>query len=118
MVFKSLDIKSDSKKIIIELKNRTNTDNASSRKANLDKLAKFKKENPDYDCIYANINANTEFETMNTGTRTEIHNGQEIKHMVGMNFLQFIFNDNTDTVINFIKQKKQAYYSEQQLHSL
>jgi hypothetical protein len=55
-----LDILSHTNKIAIELKNRTNTDNASSRKSNLDKLAKFKKNNPEYTCIYANINDNTE----------------------------------------------------------
>ena len=47
-----LDIISVSKKVIIELKNRTNTDNHSSKKTNFDKLAKFKKENPEYLCIY------------------------------------------------------------------
>ena len=40
-----LDIISKSRKIIIELKNRTNTDNHSSRKANMDKLVKFKNPN-------------------------------------------------------------------------
>lgn len=55
-----LDLLSHTKKIAIELKNRTNTDNASSKKTNLDKLAKFKKNNPEYTCIYANINADTE----------------------------------------------------------
>jgi hypothetical protein len=50
-----LDILSDSKKVIIELKNRTNTDNSSSKKSNLDKLAKFKKNNPEYTCIYERI---------------------------------------------------------------
>jgi hypothetical protein len=38
-----LDIINDERKIIIELKNRTNTDNSASKKTNLDKLAKFKK---------------------------------------------------------------------------
>lgn len=39
-----LDILSITKKIIIELKNRTNTDNASSKKTNFDKLSTFKKK--------------------------------------------------------------------------
>lgn len=59
-----LDILSVNKKIAIELKNRTNTDNASSKKSNLDKLAKFKQANPDYVCIYANINADTKKKTI------------------------------------------------------
>ena len=37
-----LDILSNTRKLAIELKNRTNTDNASSKKSNLDKLSKFK----------------------------------------------------------------------------
>lgn len=36
-----LDILSDTRKIVIELKNRTNTDNASSKKSNLNKLMNF-----------------------------------------------------------------------------
>ena len=54
-----LDIISHNKKIAIELKNRTNTDNSSSKKSNFDKLANFKKKNPEYTCIYANINSDT-----------------------------------------------------------
>ena len=38
-----LDILSESKRIAIELKNRTNTDNSSSKKANLDNLQNLKK---------------------------------------------------------------------------
>lgn len=59
-----LDILSNTRKIAIELKNRTNTDNASSKKSNFDKLSKFKQENPEYICIYANVNANTEKKTL------------------------------------------------------
>jgi hypothetical protein len=55
-----LDILSHTRKFAIELKNRTNTDNYSSKKSNFDKLAKFKENNPEYLCIYANINAGTE----------------------------------------------------------
>ncbi|NBV25373.1 MAG: Eco47II family restriction endonuclease [Proteobacteria bacterium] len=40
-----LDILSTERKIVIELKNRYNTDNASSRKTNLDKLYKYKIKN-------------------------------------------------------------------------
>jgi len=55
-----LDILSVPLKIAMELKNRTNTDNSSSRKSNLDKLAMFKKKNPEYTCIYGLINEDTE----------------------------------------------------------
>lgn len=105
-----LDIKSDARKLIIELKNRTNTDNASSKKTNRDKLTKFKKANPEFECIYANINADTETETMNTETRIIEHNGEQIKEMVGMTFLRFIFGENTTRVIEFIKEKKRIHF--------
>ena len=45
-----LDIISHSRKIIIEIKN-----NLSSKKTNLDKLALFKMEYPDYMCILSTI---------------------------------------------------------------
>ena len=69
-----LDILSDTKKVAIELKNRTNTDNASSKKQNLDKLSKFKKDNPEYICIYANINADTEEKTLQGFNKKIQHN--------------------------------------------
>lgn len=39
-----LDVISEKRKIAIEIKNRTNTDNSSSKKSNFSKLAKFKKK--------------------------------------------------------------------------
>ena len=99
-----LDILSEERKMAIELKNRTNTDNASSRKANLDKLAKYKVENPEYTCIYANINANTEEKTMNFAKKIILHNGVEIEHRVGTEFLKFILGDDMDMVIDFVKK--------------
>jgi hypothetical protein len=98
-----LDILSHTRKLAIELKNRTNTDNSSSKKSNLDKLSKFKKEHPDYVCIYANINADTEKKTLECSTKKIIHNGVEIEHQVGYIFLTFIFGENTKEVIEFIK---------------
>lgn len=102
-----LDILSYSKKIAIELKNRTNTDNASSRKANLDKLAKFKLEHPDYMCIYATINDTNENKTIVGYKKTIVHNGIEIIHYTGMKFIQFMYNNDIETankVITFLKQ--------------
>jgi hypothetical protein len=98
-----LDVISNVKKIIIEIKNRTNTDNASSKKSNLDKLAKFKKANPKYICIYACINDTTEEKTKKGAIKTIIHNGVEIKHMIGYKFLKFIFDENVELIIDFIK---------------
>lgn len=100
-----LDILSHTRKMAIELKNRTKTDNSSSRKANLDKLAKFKQEHPDYRCIYANINASTLEKTIQGACTVIVHNGVELEHMVGLPFLQLIFGINTTTIIEFMKNK-------------
>ena len=51
-----LDVMSVQRKMIIEVKNRYNTDNSSSRKSCFDRLAKYKKDHPDFMCIYAVIN--------------------------------------------------------------
>jgi len=99
-----LDILSHKRKIAIELKNRTNTDNASSRKSNLDKLAKFKIEHPDYTCIYGNVNADTQKKTLDGLIKIIMHNGVEIKQYVGMELLKLILGDNTNMIIEFIKK--------------
>jgi hypothetical protein len=98
-----LDILSHTKKIAVELKNRTNTDNSSSKKSNLDKLANFKKNNPEYLCIYANINANTEKKTLRGSSKKILHNGVELEHKIGYEFLAFMLGNDTDEIINFIK---------------
>lgn len=104
-----LDLLSHTKKIAIELKNRTNTDNASSKKSNLDKLAKFKEANPEYICIYANINADTEQKTK-TGLIKKIkHNDLELEHHVGIKFIQFILGENTNDIINFVRNTIDKY---------
>ena len=104
-----LDILSHTKKFAIELKNRTNTDNASSKKSNLDKLAKFKKTNPDYLCIYANINADTEKKTLNGSIKKLLHDGVEIDHQIGYEFLKFILGDDIDIIIHFVKNTIDKY---------
>jgi len=104
-----LDIISHSRKIAIELKNRTNTDNASSKKSNFDKLALFKKNNPDYRCIYANINDSTEQRTKLGIIKKIIHNDVEIEHIVGYRFIRFILGEHTDLIIQFIKDTIDKY---------
>lgn len=106
-----LDILSPTKKIVIELKNRTNTDNASSKKSNLDKLANFKKKNPEYTCIYANINANTETKTLHGYIKPIIHNDVELEHHVGYEFIKYILGDDTDTILDFVKTTIDTYTS-------
>lgn len=104
-----LDIISHNKKIVIELKNRTNTDNASSRKTNFDKLSKFKKKNPEYRCIYGNINATTRYKTFNTGTKYILHNNVEIEHQVGYTFLKSVLQNDTEFIIDFVKATIDKY---------
>ena len=100
-----LDIVSYKHKIAIELKNRTNTDNASSKKSNLDKLANFKIKNPDYTCIYGTINEKTK----NGSIKTILHNNVEIKHYSGLSLVKFILGDNTDNIIKFTKNLIDEY---------
>jgi hypothetical protein len=106
-----LDILSPTKKIVIELKNRTNTDNASSKKSNLDKLANFKIKNPEYVCIYANINADTEIKTLRVNIKPIIHNGVELEHHIGYEFIKYILGDDTDTILDFVKTTIDIYSS-------
>ncbi len=83
----------------MELKNRTNTDNASAKKSNLDKLSEFKKNHPDYTCIYATINATTEEKTLKGGVKKILHNQVEIEQYTGYALLEFVFKENTEVVL-------------------
>lgn len=104
-----LDIISHSKKVVIELKNRTNTDNSSSRTTNFEKLANFKKKHKEYSCIYANINANTK-KLFEKGLKKKIIcNNEEIIHYVGFPFLQYVFEKNAKKIIHFIKKTIDKY---------
>jgi hypothetical protein len=71
---------------------------------NFTKLAKFKKNNPDYLCIYAAINANTKDKTLKGSINTIIHDDVEIKYYVGYKFLNLIFEENTNIIIEFVKK--------------
>jgi hypothetical protein len=104
-----LDIRSPTRKIIAELKNRTNTDNASSRKANRDKLVRFKQQHPDYECIYGMINDTTAEKTLQGAIKTVQHDGVEIKEYVGMEFIRYILGEDTESLIEFVKQNIDQY---------
>lgn len=80
-----------------------------TEKSNLDKLSKFKKENPEYTCIYANINADTEKKTLQGFNKKISHNGVEIEHQVGYQFLKFIFGKKTEEIIEFVKNTIDKY---------
>jgi len=99
-----LDILSTSKKIAIELKNRTNTDNYSSKKSNFDKLSNYKKANQEYICIYGNINSKTEKSTLKGRKKIIKYYGIEIEHLIGYELLFFIFGTDTSCIINFVKK--------------
>ena len=95
-----LDVLSCERKIIMEIKNRYNTDNHSARKSNLDKLAKYKKEHPEYTCIYGIINCNTK-----NGKHMIIkHNNVNINYYSGDELLNFIFGDNKNKIITILKK--------------
>lgn len=109
--FTGLDIISYKYKYIIELKNRNTTDNYSSKKSNLDKLSNYKKYNPDYTCIYGTINQNTKEKTLQKKTNKYIiHNGVQIQILSGINLLEFILKDNTDFIINYVKDIIELHY--------
>lgn len=98
-----LDIISHKLKIVMELKNRTNTDNASSKKTNFDKLSKFKKNNPDYKCIYGNINDITEDKTIIGSEKYVTHNGVEIQIYTGMKLLRFVLENDMEIIVDYVK---------------
>lgn len=96
--FSSLDILHPDRKIILELKSRWNTDNANSRRACYDKLARFKACHPDYTVIYGFINPRNEpHET------TRIHNGQTICEMSGKTLLKFLLGDDWKRLVDVIE---------------
>jgi hypothetical protein len=104
-----LDILSHTNKVAIELKNRTNTDNSSSKKSNLDKLAIFKKCNPEYICIYANINCDTEKQTIKGSIKKILHNKSEIEIHIGYEFLKYILKEDYISIIEFVKKTIDKY---------
>ena len=69
-------------------------------------MAKFKKNNPDYKCIYANINTNNEKKTLKGSIKKIIHNGVEIEIYIGYIFLTFILGDDTELIIQLINIHK------------
>ena len=85
------------------VKNRTNTDNASSKKTNFDKLSKFKKNNPDYKCIYGNINDITEDKTIIGSEKYVTHNGVEIQIYTGMKLLRFVLENDMEIIVDYVK---------------
>jgi len=102
-----LDIISEKQKIIIELKNRTNTDNKSSRESNLRRLAKYKKNHNDFFCIYGCINESSEKRTKNGNIAEFIvpykKNTYKIYKYTGRKLIDLVFGKRTDFIIAFVK---------------
>lgn len=99
-----LDVMSHSRKVVIEIKNRYNTDNASARKTNYSKLAAFKSIHPDYECIYGVING----KTLDGEEKEFVHDGQVIKYYAGAKFLTYIFGNDKENIVAFIKSTIKA----------
>jgi hypothetical protein len=81
------------------------------KKTNLSKLAKFKKNNPDFTCIYATINDSTEIKTI-YGCKKRINDlyyNVEIEQQIGYEFLTFIFGKHTNQIIDFVKETIDKY---------
>lgn len=101
-----LDLRNKERKLIIELKNRTNTDNNSSRNSNYQKLINYQKSNEGYISIYATLNDTTELKTKNGFDKIIIHNGEKLRLMCGYKFLNFFYGDEqlVEDIINFMKK--------------
>lgn len=98
-----LDIRKKDNSIIIELKNKYNTCNSSDEKKLLNKLCKYKKENPNTRCIWGVINPKNN----KSVSKKIIHNGVEIEKIEGQKLLSLIFTiynqDYTPEIIPFVK---------------
>lgn len=100
-----LDIINTTRKYVIELKNKHDTDNSSARKANFQKLAKFRKKHPDYECIYGTIN---DIDKMGK-TKTVTVGKETVTYMSGRVLLDYIFGKNTDIIVSMLKKKIQEH---------
>lgn len=83
----------------MELKNAYNTDNASSKKANYDKLIKYSLTH-NCDAIYGIINCNSK----DGKDKIIKHNNVNIRYLSGLKLLDFIFESNYIKIINLISK--------------
>lgn len=72
-------------------------------------MTKFKKENPEYLCIYATINADNKKKTVEGAIIKIIHNNEEIYQYTGYKFLKLIFEDNIEIILNFMRDTIDKY---------
>lgn len=96
----------------MELKNSYNTDNNSSKKRNLEKLANFKTEYPQYNVIYGFINTSSkknnngddkikQFTINKDGKNIEVN----IRHLSGNKLLRFLLGEEYNQVVSLIIQR-------------
>ena len=91
----SLDVISEKRKIIMEIKNRYNTDNSSARQTNIRKLENYKLDHPDYTCIYAVINDKTHPRQIKP-----INNS--VMYYSGDCLLNYVFGSDKDKIVRFL----------------
>ena len=83
-----LDTRKVDNSCIMEIKNQWNTCNSGSKKAVLDKLAKYKEENPETTCVFGMINPKPGQRLLR---KVELYNGQEIVTLWGDALLDYVF---------------------------
>ena len=91
------DVISHKRKILIEVKNRYNTDNDVSFKKNCEKLKKCLKDHKDYTCIYGKVNGED--------NKSRMYQKNGVMVYEGFIFLEFIFGNKANEIIKFIKKQ-------------
>ena len=97
---KKMDGKSDTRKIIIELKNKKTTLNHVSKKGTISSIKELQKKYPDYHCVigYLNDDSNTDF----------IDNNDKIRYIGGDSLFKYVFGDmsHKEIISSFYDKKK------------
>lgn len=100
-----LDCRKKDMSIIMDVKNSWNTCNSSSKKGLLDKLSKYKKENPKTRCIWAVVNPKNGCKKL---SEKITHDGVEIEKIQGMELFKLVFsigsNDYSSQIIRIVKR--------------
>lgn len=86
-----LDLLREDNTAIMELKNKWNTCNSSSAKAVLDKLADYKKNNPNTRCIWGVVNPK---DITKTNSSQFEHDGVTLERLEGNELLDYVFTYN------------------------
>ena len=96
-----LDIRSCDRNYFVELKNKYNTMNSSSRKAVIEKLVKWSAKNPKTTCILGIVNPKN-----GKGYQKEIQqDGECIKELGGEELFKLVFGKHYATYIEIAKKR-------------